>query len=1176
MKLEELVKGARVVGVDPAGPVLIMSADAVGEDAVSVFFKAADGAPAERVLFRSDEDKLAIATVGRPWGFDADGAEFKLAAEALRINLAHLFDPMMAVHTSNVEPLPHQISAVYEAMLPRQPLRFVLADDPGAGKTIMAGLLIRELIMRSDARRILIVAPGSLIGQWQDELREKFSLDFEQFSRERQESSPSGNYFAEQDRLIVRLDQLARNDEYRQKLALTHWDLVVVDEAHKLSASYFGGEIKKTQRFELGEQLGGLCRHLLLMTATPHNGKEEDFQLFLSLLDADRFYGKFREGAPKTDVSDLMRRLVKEKLLKFDGTPLFPERRAYTAAYKLSAAEATLYDAVTEYVRDEMNRADRLGGKRKGTVGFALTILQRRLASSPEAIYQSLRRRHKRLEEELEKRRRPRGVREEAELYVAKRVELPDNLDELEDELNPGDYEDYANQVVDAATAAETIAELQAEIFSLQSLETQARAVVDSRSDSKWAQLSKLLHDEPEMRDRAGVRRKLIIFTEHRDTLNYLRARVSDVLGDPDAVVTIHGGTDRDDRRRIQEQFRQDKRVLVLIATDAAGEGVNLQVANLMVNYDLPWNPNRIEQRFGRIHRIGQREVCHLWNLVANETREGEVFKRLFDKLEVEKAALGGQVFDILGEAFENRSLKELLIEAIRYGDLPEVRARLDQVIDGALDTGHLRAIIERNALVDNAMSLESLYTIKEDMDRAEARKLQPHFIHAFFEAAFLRYGGEIRARESHRYELPHVPAVIRERDRLIARTRTPVLRSYHRICFDRRDVHVDGRPQADLVHPAHPLLAALLDLTQEDLRLRIKQGSVLVDTQDPGTEPHLLLLVDHSINEGSAASVPTLSRRLQFISVSPNGQARFAGWAPHLDLEPLASADVDLVKPLLAQPWLDADLEKRAQAYALERIVPEHYREVSQRRTRQIERVHAAVRERLVKEINYLTQRAIQLEADVRAGKQPRVQPENLKRNAEELTARLQAREKELERMRHIVALPPAIIGGALVVSAGLLAQLRGEVPAFSEDAASRARIERLAMDAVMATEKSLGHAPKDVSSDKCGWDITSHPPAVEGKLVDARLIEVKGRAKGATTITVTRNEILCALNKADQFLLAIVLVDERDEVEGPYYVSRPVQQEPDWAVTSVNLDLGHLLKGATRPTTTTNVIHA
>ena len=1169
MKLEELTKGAQVVGIDPRGSVTIIAVDAVGVDAVSVFYKQSDGTPAERMLFRADEERLEITTAGRAWAFDADGEEFKLATEALRIRLAHLFDPMMAVHTSNVEPLPHQISAVYEDMLPKQPLRFVLADDPGAGKTIMAGLLIRELIMRADARRILIVAPGSLVGQWQDELREKFGLDFEQFSRERQEGSASGNYFAEQDQMIARLDQLARNDDYRELLSHTRWDLIVVDEAHKLSASFFGGEVKKTQRFQFGEQLGGLCRHFLLMTATPHNGKPEDFQLFLSLLDSDRFYGKFREGAHKVDVSDMMRRMVKEKLLKFDGTPLFPERRAYTANYELSVPEASLYAAVTDYVRDEMNRAERLGGKRRGTVGFALTMLQRRLASSPEAIFQSLCRRRRRLESRLEEMHmlaRGRRTNEDAELYAPRTLELPDDLEELEDELSPEDYEAYAEQVVDQATAAETIPELQIEISSLQTLEAQARAVVESASDSKWAQLRHLLHDEPEMLDCSGDRRKLIIFTEHRDTLNYLKARVTDVLGNHDAVVTIHGGTNRDERRKIQERFRQDRTALVLIATDAAGEGVNLQVANLMVNYDLPWNPNRIEQRFGRIHRIGQREICHLWNLVASNTREGEVFKTLFDKLEVARDALGGQVFDILGEAFENRSLKELLVEAIRYGDLPETRAKQDLVIGDALDTEHLKELLARNALVDNPMSIESLYAIKEEMDRAEARKLQPHFIRAFFEAAFARYGGELRAREARRFELPHVPAVVRERDRQIATSRTPVLRAYNRICFDKRDMHVDGRPPADVIHPAHPLMAALLDLTLDDLRSRTRQGTVLVDPVDEGTEPRLLLMIDHSINAGTGPSAHTVSRRLQFVSVSPDGQARFAGWAPHLDLEPIGAADRARVEPILQQAWLDSDLEVRALAHAGASIVPEHYRETSERQLRQVERIHVAVRERLIKEINHLTHRAIELEREVRAGRQPRMQPENLKRTAEELTARLQTREKELEQMRHIVALAPVVIGGAVVIPAGLLAQLNGETPRFSIDPEARARVEHLAMEAVFRAEAALGNTARDVSADKCGWDITSRPPMADGRLPDDRLIEVKGRAKGQDSIIVTRNEICTALNQSDKFLLAIVLVDG-DEVDGPHYVRNPFAQEPEPGVSAVTYELAGLLARASMP---------
>lgn len=1165
MKLEELARGSQITGIEPSGPVTLVGVERIGDEAVNVLYRNVQGALAERMLFRSDEPTLAAASAGRTWAFDADGASFKLATEALRIQLAHLFDPMMAVHTSNVEPLPHQIAAVYEAMLPRQPLRFVLADDPGAGKTIMAGLFIRELVMRADARRVLIVAPGALAGQWQDELREKFGLDFEIFSRERQEASATGNYFAEQDRLIARLDQLARNPDYREKLGQTWWDLIIVDEAHKLSASYFGGDIKKTQRFQLGEQLGGLCRHFLLMTATPHNGKEEDFQLFLSLLDGDRFYGKFREGAHKVDVSDLMRRMVKEKLVKFDGTPLFPERRAYTVQYPLSDREADLYEAVTRYVREEMNRADRLDGKRKGTVGFALTILQRRLASSPEAIYQSLKRRRARLEHELEEKQllaRGRRSREEAELYVVRTLDLPDNLDEADEELSPEEYEAYADQVASRATTANTLAELEAEIACLKALEEQARQVVASGHDSKWNELSRILQDTPEMRDAAGQRRKLIVFTEQRDTLNYLRARISDLLGDPEAVVTIHGGTNRDERRKVQERFRQDKGVLVLLATDAAGEGVNLQNANLMINYDLPWNPNRIEQRFGRIHRIGQREVCHLWNLVATGTREGEVFQRLFEKLDIERKALGGQVFDILGQAFEGVSLKDLLLDAIRYGERPEVRNRLHQVIDGALDTDHLRAIIDRNALVDNSLTLEHLFAIKEDMDKAQARKLQPYFLRSFFLEAFARIGGQARRREGQRYEIVHVPALLRERDRQISQTRTPVLTRYSRVCFDKSEIHVDGKPVADLIHPAHPLMAALIDVVLDDVRSTLREGAILLDPIDEGREPQLLLLLEHAVREGSGPQAHDISRRIQFVRADAAGQMRFAGWAPHLDLEPLPAPWQPHARALLEQPWLQADLEKRAIAHAAGQLVPEHYREVKTRRERQVERIRSAVQQRLVHEINYLSARAAKLDMDVAAGRQPRVQPAQLRRRAEELAARLQMRLRELDAMNNVVSAPPRLLGAALVIPNGLLRQWRGE-PApddFSVDAQARREIELRAMAAVIAHEQALGHQVYDVSAQKCGWDITAQPPAIDGVLPEPRHIEVKGRAKGADVILLTRNEICTALNQGDKFWLAVVLVDG-DGIDGPHYIRQPFTQEPETGVTTVSYRLDHLL---------------
>ena len=1166
--LESITPGLALTGLDPIGIGSVIAVVPIADGAVQVLYKTPDGSLKERLLNRADETTLSIATAERPWSFDGDGEAFKLTVEAKRIDLAFLFDPMMAVHTSNVEPLPHQITAVYESMLPRQPLRFVLADDPGAGKTIMAGLYIRELIMRADSRRIVIVAPGSLVDQWREEMFEKFGLEFRIFTKDLEAATASGNPFEDIDHLIVRLDQMARNEALQEKLCSAGWDLVVFDEAHKLAAHFFGNKLEKTGRFKLAEKLGAQTRHLLLMTATPHNGKEEDFQLFLSLLDSDRFYGKFRDGVHKVDCSDLIRRMVKEKLVKFDGTPLFPERRAYTVNYELSALESALYEAVTEYVKTEMGKADQLDGKRKGSVGFALTALQRRLASSPEAIFQSLKRRRQRLESRLREERM--GIRGQSTLAETL-AEVPED----DDDLNAEEQENLEETLVDQATASRSIAELDGEIIILQSLEQQARALVASGKDRKWDELSRILQNEPQMHDADGRMRKIIIFSEHRDTLNYLNEKIAGVLGSHDAIVVIHGGVHRDDRRKAQALFRSDPDIRVLVATDAAGEGINLQNANLMVNYDLPWNPNRLEQRFGRIHRIGQQEVCHLWNLVAKETREGDVYFRLLEKLQVVSEALHGQVFNVLGEVFEGNSLKDMLLEAIRYGDQPEVRARLNQTIDTVLDREHLMTILNRDALAQESLTPERLFAVKEEMEKAEARRLQPYFVRSFFMKGFESLGGSIFPREAERFEITHVPAELRDRDRLITgrnrRDLAPVLRRYERVCFTKAAVRPNDRPGlafASMIHPGHPLMLALSDVLLEQHANLLRQGTLLVDPADDSAQLSLLFLLTHEVKSGDGL---VISKRLQFVRVLPDGSATFAGWAPHLDLEPLAPADRPLLAETLAAPWLTTGLESRALALAAQVLVPEHFSEVAGRRIAHVDKTLAAVHERLTKEIDYWSDRFIKLTDDKAAGKDVRLNLENVRRTLSDLEARLESRKKELQSMRHVTSATPVVLSGALIIPAGLLRRLRGDVAPvgaiFSADPEARSRIEQLAMNAVRHAEEGRGCRVVDVSAQKCGWDITSYAPAPEGRLPEARHIEVKGRIKGATTVTVTKNEIFESWNQGVKYHLAIVLVGEDDAIDGPHYVPHPFKEEPGWAVSSVNYDLGALLKKAQTP---------
>jgi len=1170
-KLEDLTRGAAVKGILPDCLVTVIDVKWYGSAAVELTYKDPGGKPNVVLLYRDREPTLEIAETGQPWSFDGDGKLFRLVSEAHRIDLAHLFDPLLAIHTSMVDPLPHQITAVYGEMLPRQPLRFLLADDPGAGKTIMAGLLIKELLIRGDLHRCMIVCPGNLAEQWQDELYQRFQLPFEILTNDKLESARTGNWFAENPMAICRLDKLSRNEDVQAKLANTDWDLVVCDEAHKMSATFFGSEVKYTKRYRLGQLLGQLTRHLLLMTATPHNGKPEDFQLFMALLDSDRFEGRSRDGLHTIDVSDLMRRLVKEQLLKFDGKPLFPERRAYTVSYKLSDPEAALYKSVTDYVREEFSRADSLESEgRKGTVGFALTILQRRLASSPEAILQSLRRRRERLERRL----REEQILKRGAALQDDNQRLPnlteEDIDDLEDAPD-AEVEETEETVVDQATAARTIAELQAEIEILKGLEALALKVRRSGTDKKWEELSSLLQNHAEMFDAQGHRRKMVIFTEHRDTLNYLTERLRALLGAPEALVTVHGGMGREERTKAQEAFKQDKDVLILLATDAAGEGINLQRAHLMVNYDLPWNPNRLEQRFGRIHRIGQTEVCHLWNLLAEETREGDVYKRLLEKIELEREALGGGVFDILGQLFREQRLRDLLIEAIRYGDRPEVRARLHQIVDNLTDRKHCQELLEERALANDSMDASQVQRIREDMERAEARRLQPHFIESFFLEAFRILGGSIKEREPRRFEITHVPALVRQRDRLIG-TGEPVLGKYERITFEKSLRAVPGQPLATFVCPGQPLLSATIDLILERNRDLLKRGTVLVDPDGPGEAVRALFYLDHTIQDGrtdKAGSHRVVSRQLQFVETDAAGSTKNAGYAPYLDYRPATPEErTGLTATLDAQIWLKGDLESVVVGHAIADLVPIHLGEVRKRREDLVRRTMAAVKDRLTKEITYWDHRANQLKDQELAGKtNAKINSGKARQRADELQARLQRRMVELELERQISPLPPVAIGGAIVVPIGLLHKLLppsaqpGYAEAEAVSAEARKKMELLAMHMVMEAEKQLGNQPRDVSAEKCGYDIESKVEA-NGKL---RFIEVKGRVAGALTVTVTRNEILTALNKPDDFILAIGQVD--GDLQKLVYVRRPFQQEPDFAVESINYKLQELLARGEQP---------
>jgi hypothetical protein len=510
--------------------------------------------------------------------------------------------------------------------------------------------------------------------------------------------------------------------------------------------------------------------------------------------------------------------------------------------------------------------------------------------------------------------------------------------------------------------------------------------------------------------------------------------------------------------------------------------------------------------------------------------------------------------------------LRDLLIRAIRYGESPEVRARLTRAIADAVDRPQLQSLIEERALAHDVMDTTRVARVREEMERAEARRLQPHYIESFFLEAFSRLGGTVRQREARRYEVTHVPAPVRTRDREIG-VGEPVLPRYERIVFEKSLIAPQGQPLAAFVCPGHPLLDATLDLTLGRHRDLLRRGTVLVDERDPGLTPRVLFYLEHAVQDASllkSGERRTISRRMLYVELDAAGQARHLHYAPYLDYRPLAPGD-PAIDILLARPecaWISRDLEQRALAHAIAQVVPGHLQEIRARRLGWIDKTRAAVKDRLTKEIGYWDHRAEDLKLQEQAGKpNARLNSQEARRRADDLHARLQKRMEQLDLEAQVSALPPVVLGGLVVVPAGLLAQLTGRplpgrAPTDTQAVAARAR------EIVMDIERGLGFDPTDREYEKLGYDIESRD-ARTGRL---RFLEVKGRDSGAATVTVTKNEILYSLNKPEDFILAIVefLDDGTHRVR---YLRRPFQREPDFGVTSVNYDLDDLLARAQDP---------
>src|SRR5215472_1570114 len=804
-----------------------------------------DGTPDEAIL-SADEAQLLAGQVVTTEGViqPADAEKLRLLVESARIRLAYAHDRQFAVSLSGIRTLPHQIEAVYMKMLPQPRLRFLLADDPGAGKTIMAGLLLKEMKLREAIERVLILCPAPLTIQWQDEMLRWFGESFEPIDSARDKQSLV-NPWAKENQIVASLDY-AKQEDVRERVWQQRWDLIVVDEAHKCSAytkrsSGRGDEVEKTRRYQLAERLAADADHVLLLTATPHHGDDDRFGHFVRLIDPDLFPEPTRvgdrAGEIRRDILSLgencpwaLRRL-KEDLRDISGQRLFPDRHAHTVTFRLNQEEFDLYKAVTAYINKFLPQAS---GRKKQSVALARTVLQRRLASSTQAIAESLRRRLEKQEallEELESL----SPAHRAKRLAAIQGRITDG-EQDEDDLD----DSQRDLLTDEFTTALELDQLRAEIAALRDLLAQARRVRDHSNDSKLTALRDCLA-KAEFNELKDGRGRLLIFTEHRDTLNHL---LDHLTRWGYTTCEFHGGMNPHERKKAQEEFRTSQQICV--ATEAAGEGINLQFCRLMINYDLPWNPTRLEQRLGRIHRIGQERDVHAFNFVASESEEGQpivegrILHRLLEKLEQMRAVLHDRVYDVIGEvlSINDVNLPEMLREAAF--DPRRLDNYLDQI--EAIDPSRLQQY-EQATGIALARANVDFSGFQHANAEAEERRLMPRYVEDHFIKACQAVGLKVEARADGLWRVEHVLADLRS-DRLQAvRKIGKPETTYRKITFRKDDLDRDQHLDAVLAGPGHPLYAAVDERLNE--MLSNVAGSVAVFVDATADHPYRLHFFD-------------------------------------------------------------------------------------------------------------------------------------------------------------------------------------------------------------------------------------------------------------------------------------------------------------------------------------------
>lgn len=1084
----------------PSEPVVINQIQDLGK-MVSVSFTGVNSnLSSNKIIAREIFEKLEVLTAQGQFNFTGDARKFSLFAEAERINSAYQFDPLFAVNCSIVDPLPHQVEAVYKFLLPLPKIRFLLADDTGAGKTIMTGLLIKELLMRGTVERILIVTPGGLTKQWQeDELLLKFNLPFKLVNRSIFASDP--NVFQSSDKIVTSIDFISREDVLNVA-GNSHWDLIIFDEAHKLSAYEYGSKIYFSQRYAAAQKLSRQCEHILLLTATPHRGRMDTFKMLLQILDEDIFA---TEEIANTRIRELEHnginkffiRRLKEDMKNWNGKPLFKERFTRTTSYELTAEEKDLYDSVTAYLIAKKAEASQ---SKNIHVSLALSVMQRRLVSSIFAIKNTLERRFKALNSIVEELRKNPNLWQKRHKLETLDVDTIDDYDELED-----DERDALENILSDPkkfklfTTAKSLPEIQSETEEVKKLFLMADALYKSQQEEqKFIKLRELLTSEKVIDGE-----KLVLFTEHKDTLLYLEERLKN---NGYKVVTIHGGKSVDERRQAQWDFAKPE-TQILLATDAAGEGINLQFCRLLINWDIPWNPNRLEQRMGRIHRYGQKENVLVFNMVASNTREGQVLERLLKKLDIIRNSMGDdRVYDVIQDVLEDVQLSEIM-----YSVFDGKRTKFNDIIEQSDEQLTQKFSEKINSQKDRLSHSRIDYKdARELKEHSDEKRLQPIYVRLFFEKAFSFLGGQFTKVRDSIFRIEKLPDSIAE----VLKKDYNIFADIRQLqfCFDKEfffDYHSAGELGAvHYINPGYPLFDAVVKTIRQTCREDMLKGAILISPDEK--EEYFAFFVKSQItdNRQTKQNESITDEQLMVVNQSKSGDFQITSAAKFIDLHPPTDFAKSPALPAVRNndeviKWSFNEITLKQLDETYERVVSD-----AARRREYLETAFTHV-------IIDLQSETAEMQGKILLGDTTVQEKINKNQNRiNELIAKKQLRLAELERMTEIAPKLPEVLGCAYVIPLTQI-EYSGHYGMSRDDEA-----EQIAMNAAINYEIAEGWLPEDVSANNEGYDIRS----INSDHIK-RYIEVKGRSGADGSVMVSENEMNRLAQLGDSAWLYIVI---------------------------------------------------